>query len=101
MAADRPEIWLVAGVRTPFVGVDAPFAHRDSLSLSVPIVQAMAARVTGSIDFAVWGAVVVNLGYGNLVREVWLESKPRRVFSLLCQPLLPHQLSNACAHELD
>ncbi|HYC18934.1 MAG TPA: acetyl-CoA C-acyltransferase [Pseudolabrys sp.] len=73
--ADKPDIWLAAGVRTPFAGVDGPFAHRDSLSLSVPVVQAMAARVTGSIDFAVWGAVVVNLAYGNLAREVWLESK--------------------------
>jgi acetyl-CoA C-acetyltransferase len=75
MTDDRPAIWLIAGVRTPFAAVDGPFAHRDSLSLSVPVVQAMAARVRGSIDFAVWGAVVVNLGYGNLAREVWLESK--------------------------
>ena len=74
-AADKPTIWLAAGVRTPFVGVDGPFAHRDSLSLSVPVVQAMAARVTGSVDFAVWGAVIVNLAYANLAREVWLESK--------------------------
>jgi acetyl-CoA C-acetyltransferase len=75
MPADKPVIWLAAGVRTPFAGVNGPFAHRDSLSLSVPVVQAMAAQVTGSIDFAVWGAVVVNLAYGNLAREVWLESK--------------------------
>src|SRR6185437_10310360 len=27
------------------------------------------------IDFAVWGAVVGNLAYANLAREVWLESK--------------------------
>src|SRR6202007_249179 len=75
IAADKPTIWLAAGVRTPFVGVDGPFASRDSLSLSVPVVQAMAARVPGSIDFGVWGAVVVNLAYANLAREVWLESK--------------------------
>jgi acetyl-CoA C-acetyltransferase len=75
MAADKPEIWLAAGVRTPFAGVDGPFAHRDSLALSVPVVQAMAARVTGAIDFGVWGAVVGNLAYANLAREVWLESK--------------------------
>jgi acetyl-CoA C-acetyltransferase len=73
--ADERTIWLAAGVRTPFVGVDGPFAARDSLSLSVPVVQAMAARVTGSIDFGVWGAVIVNLAYANLAREVWLESK--------------------------
>jgi acetyl-CoA C-acetyltransferase len=68
-------VWLAAGVRTPFVGVDGPFAHRDALTLSVPVVQGMAARATGPIDFAVWGAVAVNLAYANLAREVWLESK--------------------------
>ena len=68
-------IWLLAGVRTPFVGVDGPFAARDSLSLSVPVVQAMAAEANGPIDFAVWGAVAVNLAYANLAREIWLDSK--------------------------
>jgi acetyl-CoA C-acetyltransferase len=52
-AADKSTIWLAAGLRTPFAGVDGPFAQRDSLSLSVPVVQAMAARATGSIDFGV------------------------------------------------
>jgi acetyl-CoA C-acetyltransferase len=68
-------VWLAAGVRTPFVGVDGPFAHRDVLALSTPVVQAMAARATGPIDLAVWGAVAVNLAYANLAREVWLEGK--------------------------
>ena len=75
MPNDEQAIWLAAGVRTPFVGVDGPFAQRDSLALSVPVVQAMAARATGSIDFGVWGAVIGNLAYANLAREVWLESK--------------------------
>jgi acetyl-CoA C-acetyltransferase len=70
-----PSIWLAAGVRTPFVGVDGPFAQRDSLSLSVPVVQAMAGRVSGAIDFGVWGAVIPNLAYTNLAREVWLEAR--------------------------
>jgi acetyl-CoA C-acetyltransferase len=69
------DVWLASGLRTPFVGVDGPFANRDSLALSVPVVQAMAQQVSGSIDFAVWGAVAVNLAYANLAREVWLESK--------------------------
>lgn len=68
-------VWLAAGLRTPFVGVDGPFAHRDSLALSVPVVQAMAQLAAGQIDFAVWGAVVGNLAYANLAREVWLEAK--------------------------
>jgi len=41
----------------------------------VPVVQAMAQQVNGRIDFGVWGAVVGNLAYANLAREVWLESK--------------------------
>src|SRR6478672_13883878 len=75
MADNKQSIWLVPGVRTPFVGVDGPFAHRDSLTLSVPVVQAMAQRARGAIDFAIWGAVVGNLAYANLAREVWLEAK--------------------------
>ena len=35
----------------------------------------MAPLAVGQIDFAVWGAVVVNLAYANLAREVWLEAK--------------------------
>ena len=73
-ALERP-VWLAVGLRTPFVGVDGPFAHRDSLALSVPVVQAMAAQVSGPIDFGVWGAVAPNLAYANLAREVWLEAK--------------------------
>jgi acetyl-CoA C-acetyltransferase len=75
VAMGERTIWLAAGLRTPFVGVDGPFAHRDSLALSVPVVQAMAPLANGQIDFAVWGAVVGNLAYANLAREVWLESK--------------------------
>jgi acetyl-CoA C-acetyltransferase len=75
MPTDESAVWLAAGLRTPFVGVDGPFAHRDSLALSVPVVQAMAPQASGRIDFAVWGSVVLNLAYANLAREVWLESK--------------------------
>src|SRR5580704_9777616 len=75
MALSERMIWLAAGVRTPFVGVNGPFAHRDAPALSVPVVQAMASRASGPIDFSVWGAVAVNLAYANLAREVWLEAK--------------------------
>jgi acetyl-CoA C-acetyltransferase len=75
MPDDGQAIWLVSGLRTPFVNVDGPFAKRDALTLSVPVVQAMAQQVNGPIDFGVWGSVVVNLAYANLAREIWLESK--------------------------
>ena len=35
MANNGQAVWLAAGLRTPFVAVDGPFAHRDSLGLSV------------------------------------------------------------------
>jgi len=70
-----PAIWLASGLRTPFVAVDGPFADRDSLGLSVPVVQAMARQVNGAIDIGIWGSVAVNLAYANLAREIWLESK--------------------------
>ncbi len=75
MPNDGQAIWLAAGLRTAFVGMDGPFADRDSLALSVPVVLAMAPQASGPIDFAVWGAVVLNLAYANLAREIWLESK--------------------------
>jgi acetyl-CoA C-acetyltransferase len=75
MADNSQAIWLVAGVRTPFVGLDGPLAQRDSLALSVPVVQAMAQLAQGPIDFAVWGSVALDLAYANLAREVWLEAK--------------------------
>ena len=70
----RPELWLAAGLRTAFLRVDGPFAARDALALSVPVVQAMARQVTGPIDFAGWGSVALNLAYSNLAREAWLEA---------------------------
>ena len=63
MLNDRHAVWLATGLRTPFVGVDGPFVNSDSLALSVPVVQAMASQVHGSIDFAVWGSVVLKRSY--------------------------------------
>ena len=65
--------WPPASARLSLASTDG--LHRDSLALSVPVVQAMAPQVSGPIDFAVWGSVVLNLAYANLTREVWLESK--------------------------
>ena len=67
-------LWLATGLRTPFVRVDGPFAGRDALALSVPVVQAMARQAAGPVDFAIWGSVSLNLAYSNLAREVWLEA---------------------------
>lgn len=69
----RP-VWLAAGVRTPFTRVDGGLAARDALELGVPVLQAMAERVTGPIDAAAWGSVIPSLHYSNLARETWLDA---------------------------
>jgi acetyl-CoA C-acetyltransferase len=37
------DCWLAAGVRTPFVRVDGPFADMDALALSMPVARAAGA----------------------------------------------------------
>jgi acetyl-CoA C-acetyltransferase len=74
MASEDRRVWLVSGLRTPSARVDGLYARRDSLTLSVPVVQAMGPQASGAIDFGVWGTVVPSLAYSNLAREVWLEA---------------------------
>jgi acetyl-CoA C-acetyltransferase len=72
----RPvDIWLAAGVRTPFAKVDGPLQALDALELSVPVARHMAGLLKGGRpDFAVWGVVVPNLLYSNLAREVLMDA---------------------------
>jgi acetyl-CoA C-acetyltransferase len=42
------QLWLTAGLRTPFAKVDGPLSKRDAISLSVPVVRAMCGRLKGS-----------------------------------------------------
>jgi acetyl-CoA C-acetyltransferase len=67
--------WLAAGVRTPFTRVDGGLAKRDAIGLGVPVLRAMAERVTGRIDSAIWGTVIPSLRYSNVARETWLEAE--------------------------
>jgi acetyl-CoA C-acetyltransferase len=69
------DVWIAAGLRTPFVRVDGGLAKRDAIGLGVPVLRAMAERVRGRIDSAAWGAVIPSLFYSNLARETWLEAK--------------------------
>lgn len=68
-------IWVLPGLRTPFVKSDGPFKSLDAIALSVPVVQAMMAQIGGHHpDFAVWGNVVPNLTWSNIAREVFLDA---------------------------
>jgi acetyl-CoA C-acetyltransferase len=72
-ASAGPEIWLAAGVRTPFTRVGGGLAKRDALELSAPVVKAMLAKGARP-DLMVWGAVIPNLAISNLAREALIES---------------------------
>jgi acetyl-CoA C-acetyltransferase len=71
------DIYFASGVRSPFSKVDDALAAYDAIELSVPVVQAMAARLKPGTrpDLAVWGSVVPNLGWSNIAREIWLDAK--------------------------
>ena len=66
----RPvDVWLAAGVRTPFAKVDGPLQAFDALELSVPVARHMVGLLKGGRpDFAVWGAVVPSLMWSNIAR---------------------------------
>ncbi|MBL6615766.1 MAG: acetyl-CoA C-acyltransferase [Reyranella sp.] len=72
----RPvDIWLAAGVRTPFAKVDGPLAAFDAIELSVPVGRHMVDLLKGGKpDFAVWGVVVPSLTFSNIAREVLMDA---------------------------
>ena len=41
MNGNSREVWLAAGVRTPFARVDGPLARLGAIGLSLPVVRAM------------------------------------------------------------
>lgn len=65
------DVFLVPGVRTPFVKAGTSFAAHTALELSVPVVQAMKAKATP--DFLVWGQVIPDAGVTNIARELVFE----------------------------
>ena len=67
------DIWLAAGVRTPFARAGGALAKKDALDLSVPVVKAMLAKA-GRPDLMIWGAVIPNLTVSNLAREALIEA---------------------------
>lgn len=66
-------VFVAAGLRTPFGRGGGALAAYDAVSLSVPLVQAMAAQAEP--DLLIWGTVIPNLGWSNIARETWLDAK--------------------------
>ena len=71
----KNEIWLMAGLRTPFAKVDKELKEKDALQLSIPVVQEMIRRDSISPNFFIWGSVAPNLGYSNLAREILMDAE--------------------------
>jgi acetyl-CoA C-acetyltransferase/acetyl-CoA acyltransferase len=65
-------VFVAAGLRTPFGRGGGALANHDAISLSVPVVKAMAAHAEP--DLVVWGTVIPNLGWSNIAREIWLDA---------------------------
>lgn len=65
-------VFIAAGLRTPFGRGGGALAAYDAVSLSVPVVKAMAAQAAP--DLLIWGAVMPNLGWSNIAREIWLDA---------------------------
>ncbi len=65
-------IFIAPGLRTPFGRGGGALSAYDAISLSVPVMQAMAAQAEP--DLLVWGTVIPNLGWSNIAREAWLDA---------------------------
>ncbi|MGH8144246.1 MAG: thiolase family protein [Steroidobacteraceae bacterium] len=76
MTRFKQDIYLGAGLRTPFGRGGGALARYDAISLSVPVVQAMVQELTPQRpDLVLWGTVIPNLGWSNIAREIWLDAK--------------------------
>lgn len=70
------DIYLAAGLRTPFGRGGGALSPYDPISLSVPVVRAMANQLQGGKpDLVLWGTVMPNLGWSNIAREIWLDAE--------------------------
>ena len=66
------DVYLVPGVRTPFVKAGGAFAKHNAIALSVPVVRAMNGRTAP--DFMVWGQVIPDATVSNIARELIFEA---------------------------
>ncbi len=66
------DVYLVPGLRTPFVKAGTAFAGFTALQLSAPVAAAMAARARP--DFLHWGQVIPDPTLSNIARELIFEA---------------------------
>ena len=66
------DVFLSAGVRTPFVKAGGVYARHSALELSIPVVQRM--RAQARPDLLVWGQVIPDPTISNIARELVFEA---------------------------
>lgn len=76
MTRFKQDVFIAAGLRTPFGRGGGPLSAYDAIGLSVPVVKAMADQLPDQRpDLLLWGTVIPSLGWSNIAREVWLDAK--------------------------
>lgn len=66
------DVYLAAGLRIPFLRSGTAYAGDDPLTLSAPVMQAMA-DITRP-DLIVWGQVIPSIQLSNIAREAALDA---------------------------
>lgn len=66
------DIYMIAGKRTPFVKAGAEYVAETPLTLSAPIMQAMADQARP--DAIAWGQVIPSLTLSNIAREAAMDA---------------------------
>lgn len=66
------DVWIVPGLRTPFVKGGGAFANHKGLSLSIPLAKAMQDKARP--DFLIWGQVIPDPTVSNIARELVYEA---------------------------
>ena len=79
--SDRPDVYILPGLRSPFTKIDRGLDRLDALKLSIPVVQqtvvgsrGVGPDGVGDVDLVVWGSVIPTLAVSNWAREVWLDA---------------------------
>ncbi len=66
------DVYLVPGLRTPFVKAGGAFASHTALQLAAPVAKAMVAKARP--DFINWGQVIPDPTLSNIARELVFEA---------------------------
>lgn len=70
----KNEIWIAAGLRTPFAKADKELNSFSALDMSKEVLNKMKNQSTQLPNMVVWGSVVPTLKYSNLGREIVMDS---------------------------